>query len=70
MVRGAHKSALEHSDFLREELLDFVQKGFWTVLPYKLLKKRTRRLWMVLALGMLLLGAGVHGLGHGLDIFL
>jgi hypothetical protein len=33
LKRGPHKSADEHSDFLREELLDFVKKGFWLVLP-------------------------------------
>lgn len=38
MARGPHKSSIEHADFLREELLDFVQKGFWMVLPYRLLK--------------------------------
>ena len=37
--RGPHKSATEYVDFLKEELLDFVQKGFWMVLPLKLLKK-------------------------------
>jgi hypothetical protein len=39
LKRGPHKSSNEHADFLREELLDFVQKGFWMVLPYRLLKK-------------------------------
>ena len=39
MERGPHKSADEYVDFLREEFLDFVQKGFWLLLPYKLLKK-------------------------------
>jgi hypothetical protein len=37
--QGPHKSANEYADFLREEHLDFVQKGFWMVLPYKLLVK-------------------------------
>ena len=32
--RGAHKSAYEHLEFLREEFLDFVRKGFWMLLPY------------------------------------
>ncbi len=32
--RGSHQSCQEHLDFLREELLDFTQKGFWLVLPY------------------------------------
>jgi hypothetical protein len=39
MKRGPHKSSNEHAKFLREELLDFVQKGFWMILPYRLLKK-------------------------------
>jgi hypothetical protein len=29
--RGPHKSSKEHAEFLRKELLDFVQKGFWTI---------------------------------------
>jgi hypothetical protein len=37
--RGPHKSADEFADFLREELLDFVKKGFWMVLPYWLLQQ-------------------------------
>ena len=37
--RGPHKSANEYADFLQEELLDFVQKGFWMILPVRLLKK-------------------------------
>jgi hypothetical protein len=36
--RGPRKSATEYVDFLCEELLDFVQKGFWMVLPVKLLR--------------------------------
>jgi hypothetical protein len=40
--RGAHKSSEEHAEFLREELLDFVQKGFWTILPWRLVKKYKR----------------------------
>ena len=35
---GPHKSALEHSYFVREEMADFCDKGFWTVLPYALIK--------------------------------
>lgn len=38
MARGPHKSATEYKEFLREELLDFVRKGFWMILPYRLLK--------------------------------
>ena len=33
LERGAHKSAIEHRSFLREEFVDFVRKGFWAVLP-------------------------------------
>jgi hypothetical protein len=40
--RGPHKSSVEFADFLREELLDFVKKGFWMVLPYRLLQKHKR----------------------------
>jgi hypothetical protein len=40
--RGPHKSADEFADFLREELLDFVKKGFWMVLPYRLLQRHKR----------------------------
>jgi hypothetical protein len=36
---GSHNSANEYSNFLHEELLDFVKKGFWLVLPYQELKK-------------------------------
>jgi hypothetical protein len=39
LQRGPHKSADKHAEFLREELLDFVKKGFWLVLPYNLLRK-------------------------------
>ena len=38
MKRGSHQSCQEHLDFLREEMLDFVKKGFWTLLPYRLLQ--------------------------------
>jgi hypothetical protein len=31
--------ASRYPDFLCEELLDFVKKGFWMVLPYPLIKK-------------------------------
>ena len=42
--RGPHKSSKEHAEFLRKELLDFVQKGFWTILPWRLVKKYKRLL--------------------------
>jgi len=40
--RGAHKSCDDHLEFLREEILEFVRKGFWTLLPYRLVKQRLR----------------------------
>ncbi len=39
IARGPLKLADQCANFLREGLLDFVQKGFWVVLPYKLLTK-------------------------------
>ena len=33
VARGSHQSCAEYLDFLREELLEFSQKGFWLVLP-------------------------------------
>ena len=33
IARGSHKSCQDHMPFLREELLEFDQKGFWLVLP-------------------------------------
>jgi hypothetical protein len=37
--RGPHSSATDHAAFVREEFADFVEKGFWTVLPYRLVKQ-------------------------------
>ena len=37
--RGSHKSCQEYLSFLREELLDFTQKGFWLVLPYRVVRQ-------------------------------
>jgi hypothetical protein len=34
MKRGPHQSAQAHIEFLREEMLDFIKKGFWLLLPY------------------------------------
>jgi hypothetical protein len=34
MKQGSHKSCDDNRDFLRTEILDFVKKNFWTVLPY------------------------------------
>ena len=36
--RGCHKSATEHSEFLREELSEFIENKFWMVLPYSLVR--------------------------------
>jgi hypothetical protein len=33
MARGCHRSATEHRDFIREEMADFVESGFYVV-PY------------------------------------
>ena len=32
--RGPHKSAIEHQQFLREDMADMIKKAFWTILPY------------------------------------
>ena len=34
-MRGPHRSACDHSDFVREEFSDMVRKNYWTVLPAK-----------------------------------
>ena len=34
--RGCHRSAKEHSKFLREEMSEFIENKFWVVLPYEL----------------------------------
>jgi hypothetical protein len=36
--RGAHPSAILHKEFLRDEMADFCESGFWVVLPYELVK--------------------------------
>ena len=36
--RGLHQSCKEHKPFLREEMLDFVEKGFFTLSPWRLVK--------------------------------
>ena len=38
LCRGPHKSAYEYSEFLRDDMADMVDKGFWMVLPYDLVK--------------------------------
>jgi len=42
LKRGPHQSCNEHLDFLREELLDFVRKGFWVLLPYQTFKEKMK----------------------------
>ena len=41
--RGSHKSCQEHLEFLREELLDFSRKGFWIVLPHRVVRQPVLR---------------------------
>ena len=36
--RGCHPSANLHAEFLREEMADFIDKKFWAVLPYDLVR--------------------------------
>ena len=36
--QGLHQSCKEHKPFLREEMLDFVNKGFFTLSPWRLVK--------------------------------
>jgi hypothetical protein len=36
--RGPHKSAEEQIKFLQEEYVDFCKKGFWMLLPYKVVQ--------------------------------
>ena len=33
LLRGPHKSARDHIDFVRLEFEEYVRKGFWTILP-------------------------------------
>jgi hypothetical protein len=37
-TRGSHKSATKHLAFLQEEIISFMQKGQWILLPYELIK--------------------------------
>ena len=39
VARGPHKSANEHCEFVREEMAEFCEKGFWVVLPYDMVKQ-------------------------------
>ena len=38
MARGSHKSASEHLEFLEEEMVDMVNKRYWIVLPYSMVR--------------------------------
>jgi hypothetical protein len=33
--RGPHRSAHQYTEFLHQDLFDYVQMGYWTVLPYR-----------------------------------
>ena len=35
---GPHQSTMDHQEFLAEEFLNFVQKGFWMLLPFDLVE--------------------------------
>ena len=41
MQYGAHSSARDHKDFLRDELADMVEAGHWLVLPYSAVRHAT-----------------------------
>ena len=36
---GVHATATAHKDFIREEMAEFMQSGFWTVLPYRMVRE-------------------------------
>ena len=36
--RGAHATAEMHKAFVREEMAEFIECGYWTVLPYRLVR--------------------------------
>ena len=38
MERGCHRSANEHKEFIRDEMADFVEGGFYAVLPYRVVR--------------------------------
>jgi hypothetical protein len=41
--RGCHRSAItEHTDLLREEMSEFIENKFWTVLPYDSIRHITK----------------------------
>ncbi len=38
IAQGPHTSTKEYAEFVNEEMADFCDKGFWTVLPFELVK--------------------------------
>jgi hypothetical protein len=34
VAKGCNHSAIEHKDFIAEEMMEFARDGFWTILPY------------------------------------
>ena len=42
LQRGSRKFTHDHIDFVRDEMADFAQKGFWTVLPYEAVRELSR----------------------------
>ncbi|WP_317202287.1 hypothetical protein [Janthinobacterium sp.] len=34
LARGSHQSALSHLEFLRDEMADMIDQGYWVILPY------------------------------------
>lgn len=44
LAQGPHKSAFEHAEFLGDELVEFILKGQWIVLPYSVVKTLPRRI--------------------------
>jgi hypothetical protein len=39
VMRGCHKSAIEYDGFLEQELVDFIKKGYYVVLPYSAVRQ-------------------------------
>ena len=38
VARGCHKSATDYQGFLEQEMVDFINKGYYVVLPYKIVR--------------------------------
>ena len=34
LARGSHQSALSHLEFLRDEMADMIDQGYWVIVPY------------------------------------